>query len=349
MWKTVELQAQPRQHSQPQCRKGEPAGEDPGKVQACPGPSKRHFDVAPRQPRKQDRSGDQQRPDGQVDGDFQVVEEGNQRPVPQVQRVGDQADEHHGPAGEQAGMTLAAAGEDQQGGAQAGDQGVDPGKGGIGVQGKQREADQQVTRQCKSMARQLADDPRRVQVDREQPAEHQFEKTRGQQVVGGRGEDPGCVLGNAHRQHHADGQHGQHVTRRQAIQQHDEQRPDDVELFFDTQRPGVQQRRFAGIGGEVVTVLDPDIDIRNAQQRQQGADVEPDQVDRRQDEGAGDHRRQQHRRQRRHDAVDAALIKALQRERIALDLGKHLGRDQETGDDKEDVNADEAAGQQAGL
>ncbi|MNF95809.1 hypothetical protein D3C84_785780 [compost metagenome] len=111
----------------------------------------------------------------------------------------------------------------------------------------------------------------------------------------------------------------------------------------------MQQRRFAGIGGEVVTVLDPDIDIRNAQQRQQGADVEPDQVDRRQDEGASDHRRQQHRRQRRHDAVDAALIKALQRERIALDLGKHLGRDQEPGDDKEDVNADEAAGQQAGL
>ncbi|MNP33515.1 hypothetical protein D3C76_1267570 [compost metagenome] len=111
----------------------------------------------------------------------------------------------------------------------------------------------------------------------------------------------------------------------------------------------MQQGGFTGVGGEVVAVLDPDIDVRDTQQREQSANVEPDQVDRRKDKSPDDHGRQQYRYQCRNNAIDASLIKTLQRERIALDLGKNLGGDQETGDDKENVNANETPWQQADV
>src|SRR3979490_2588034 len=103
----------------------------------------------------------------------------------------------------------------------------------------------------------------------------------------------------------------------------------------------MQQGSFAGVSGEVVAVLDPDIDVRDAQQREQCADVEPDQVDRRKDKCPDNHSRHQYRYQCRNNAIDASLIKTLQRESVALDLGTNLGGDQKAGDDKEDVTANE--------
>ncbi|MCY1247389.1 hypothetical protein D3C76_1304300 [compost metagenome] len=110
----------------------------------------------------------------------------------------------------------------------------------------------------------------------------------------------------------------------------------------------MQQRRFAGVSGEVVAVLDPDVDIRGTEQGVQRAGVEPGQIGRGQDEGAGDEHRHQHRHQGRHDAIDAALVEVFQGEGLALDFGEHLGSDQEAGNDEENIDTDEAARQQAG-
>src|SRR5690606_3454383 len=67
--------------------------------------------------------------------------EGHQWPVPQVQGIGDQADGHHGLAGQQA-IDDAVPGADQQhGGGQAGDQGGEGRKGQAGIM--QNQAGQQ--------------------------------------------------------------------------------------------------------------------------------------------------------------------------------------------------------------
>jgi hypothetical protein len=122
-------------------------------------------------------------------------------------------------------------------------------------------------------------------------------------------------------------------------------RPDDVELFLDPQRPQVQQGLGTG-GGVEVAHLRP--------VKQIGGEACPAGhvlaqlpvlvgEQRKPAEGqAGEH----HGQQRREDAPDAPRIEAGHAEPALLQFAQQDARDQVAGNDEEDVDADEAAGQE---
>src|SRR6185295_867646 len=123
-----------------------------------------------------------------------------------------------------------------------------------------------------------------------------------------------------------------------------QQREEDVELLFDTQRPHVQQRLLFGQRREVVGVA-PGVDVGDEAERGEQRLAEAHEIRRQHDQqGDGRAERQQHQ-QRGHDATHAPFVEAAHREPAGEDLAMDDLRDQVARQHEEDVDAEKAARQ----
>jgi hypothetical protein len=125
-----------------------------------------------------------------------------------------------------------------------------------------------------------------------------------------------------------------------------QQRPEDVELLLDPQRPQVQQRLGLGRGVEVARFAE-EHQVGEERGTARGLLAELRELARQQHVPAECQRGEQHQHQRGKDAPDAPRIEVAVGEIAGREALQKDGRDQETRDHEEDVDADEAAGQQA--
>ncbi len=98
-------------------------------------------------------------------------------------------------------------------------------------------------------------------------AEHEFKQAGGQQVVGGRRVGAGQVHRQRKGAHQSDAERPVAVTAlTEPVGQVQGQGPDQVELLFHCQGPGVQQRQGAGFRGEVLAQFLEIVDVAQAHQ-----------------------------------------------------------------------------------
>ena len=125
-------------------------------------------------------------------------------------------------------------------------------------------------------------------------------------------------------------------------QQHRESRPNQVELLFHRQGPGVQQRLLNRAGVEVAS-LAPEIDVRRGEDRRNRAPAECLQLDRRRPDEANRQRRQGCEQQPRKQPPDASMVEVLVREVPGAFEGEDISGNQKAADDEEHINANEPA------
>jgi hypothetical protein len=125
------------------------------------------------------------------------------------------------------------------------------------------------------------------------------------------------------------------------------ERPDQVVLLLDPERPEVEQRLELGRGVEVAR-LAPQGDVRD--EAGAGGDVlaQGAELVGQQQLPAEQQDRRKHQDQRGEDAADAPPVEARQGEAAGLEVLEDDPGDEEAGDDEEHVDAGEAAGHRAG-
>ena len=122
------------------------------------------------------------------------------------------------------------------------------------------------------------------------------------------------------------------------------EREQEVELLLDAEAPGVQQRQVLGGGAEVVELL-PVEDVGDGEDGRDEAAGEVAQLERREPgEGEGD-AGEEDGDQRRQDAAGAALVEAGDGEAPRGEVAQQDAGDQVAGDHEEDVDAEPAAGE----
>ena len=323
-------------------RDGARAGEqEDAPARHAPRRAERLFDEAVGQ------RGEDQRDEHQEDAGRQrhlfredVVGDGEQRPVEQVERIRDVAQEVHG-AGRGAGAEVERA-EHQQRGGQDHDQ---RGRAGVRRGGRVGQgSDQHAQRQPPGRGRHR----RRAALQREHRADRagqQFPGAEGQQEEGRlRLEMHGGEAG----QQAAEAQRGEQFERIGAppVQAEVEQRRQhEVVLFLQRQRPGVQQRLERRGRVEVARLL-PQHDVGGKAQGARHLPEQFEQVGAREQQGAERRAEGQHRVAGRQQAPEAAGDEAGVGEGAALDGREDVARDQEAGEDEEHVHPEVAAGQE---
>ncbi len=127
-------------------------------------------------------------------------------------------------------------------------------------------------------------------------------------------------------------------------EEQDQQRPDDVELLLDRERPVVLERRGRGVVLEVVGAVARELEVGREERRPERVLDRAGRLDRAQEVDRRRHRRDDHQRRRGQDPAGPAGVEAEQRDpAVALGLGDQQTGDQEARDHEEDVHADEAA------
>ena len=269
--------------------------------------------------------------------------ENHDRPVPEVERIGNEADEDGRPPRQQAAHDRDAvfARMNDQRGADAGC--------------RRRQWQRGIARKPeygKEHQRQAGAAEEALQVgrcrggeepDAEQGAEQQLPGAEwGQEErkcrVAGVGQH-----GRGERQQRAGRDQGVQAPRAEPVAGQHEQRADDVELLLDRERPGVQQR--LGFRRRVeVTRRQCKKYVRDVGHGGDHAVGELLQLDRQQVKIGQCAGRQQHGEQRRKQPHDAPLVETRDGEAAVLDLVVDQPADQISRDDEENVDADKAAG-----
>ena len=131
------------------------------------------------------------------------------------------------------------------------------------------------------------------------------------------------------------------------VEQHQQRRPEEVELLLDRERPVVQERRRVGgaeLGAEVVAEAVGEHEVDGERASADGVGAERRQGERCQ-HAAREHHGDDHRqRGGGQDSPSPAGPEPLPRHRARRgQLGEQQARDQEAGHDEEHVDADEAA------
>ena len=287
--------------------------------------------------------------------------EDEERPVPEVDRVGDVADPLDGRRAHRASgrpAHLRRPGPDNGDRAEDGKHGRHPREGGLLGVGKDGDEDRQ-------QPQPRDHGPVRV-------ADHRTQAGRrvGQQAAGGKLPDPrrrdeegrrrigrgvGDPEGEACR-----GDHGQHGEAGPAARpgggaaqdggdDENDHRPHEVELLLDRQRPVVLHRRRGRVRAEVVDRLLGEVPVLHVERagRDLGVELRPDAL--RGDEEGRDRDEHQDQEGCRQDPAGATGPEAGQRDRSpAVGLADQVPGDQEARDGEEDIHADVAAGDQLG-
>ncbi|MEH3159073.1 MAG: hypothetical protein PGN08_09145 [Sphingomonas taxi] len=122
------------------------------------------------------------------------------------------------------------------------------------------------------------------------------------------------------RQRRDHGEDDRQPPPRQPARQFDEDREGDVELLFDAQRPGVEQRPQFGFHREIAG-LPPEPDVRREQQGGDRARRHRDEIVRQHDQRANHQHRRDHRIQRGQDALHPPFVETDDRIVLQQDRG----------------------------
>ena len=133
------------------------------------------------------------------------------------------------------------------------------------------------------------------------------------------------------------------------LRQHQEQRPEQVELLFRRERPGVQQRQFVGRGGKVFMQLAPVLDVGDRQQRVRAFLGKVEEHQGRTPQRAQHIGEDDGEDQRRKNPPRPAHVGVRQGETAAVDIAQDVAADQIAGNNEEDVDPDKAAVDAADL
>ncbi len=132
---------------------------------------------------------------------------------------------------------------------------------------------------------------------------------------------------------------------RQGDGQQDQQRPEDVELLLDAERPGVQVRARGDGVGEVVLPLVREQQVGDEQHGRRPVPREAGPDQRRQDQDAPEQRDRHDQRERRYQPPHAARPELDEVDGpVAVHLAQKQRADEVAGDHVEDVDAGEPAG-----
>ncbi len=147
--------------------------------------------------------------------------------------------------------------------------------------------------------------------------------------------------GGARNDHHDGGHQGWPPLQRQ-----EKQRVEQVELRFDSQRPGVEEGlQGQVVGVEVIHCDAGEEDVRTEDDRRSAAFGEKPHVFGKEDEEARQAARQKDDCESRNDATDATLVEREEREASVFEFVPRDGGDQKSRNDEEDVDPDIASRQ----
>ena len=136
---------------------------------------------------------------------------------------------------------------------------------------------------------------------------------------------------------------GNQPRARRGARQKQHRRKEQIELFLHRNRPQMQQRLERCRQIEIAD-LAPEFEIGGEERRRDEALRVSFEIHREEKTPRGNARDGQHGEQRREDAADATLVEMTDRETAVCHLAMDDSGDQEAGDDEEDIDADEAAG-----
>ena len=298
--------------------------------------------IAPGEDRGDERSGNDH--DAREAGEGlvgRIFGKDDQRPVPQIERVGDEADADQRGKRKQAGGAGARRGVYQRRCAEHRGQGGDAGEDGGAIIEGDGEGDGEKAAPGQRFPGPARAD-RRDRAERRERAREQFPGAGGEEVES----EAARVALKQDGERERDG--GDARDRRRApaggigSEQHQEQREADIILLLHRERPCVEQRlhvrtarEIAGVGEEPEVGSEDDGGERGLGHAFEVArEIEPG--------GAGQHD-EDHQRQRGDDAAEAALVEAQEREAAGVDLPRDDRRDEIARYDEEDVDADIAA------
>lgn len=267
--------------------------------------------------------------------------------MPEVEGVGGQAQRHQRwraqqPRHQRSGRPRAM---DNQRRAQAGKQRLDPGEGRRPGQPQDGEGDGRKAQSRQGVAS-PADDRAWQRAHRQQGAHQELPDARQRRIEGEVTVDPRRP--DAVGERPGGDQPDDHARRPSPhpAQQQQGERKDDVELLLDGQGPGVQQGRSPFGQTEIVTPAPEQQVGQKAGHREQAGPVASEihwQEDPGREAGHGEHDQQG-----RHDPPEPPLVETGQREPAIRGLVQDQAGDQVAGDDEEDVDPDEAAGESRG-
>ena len=152
-------------------------------------------------------------------------------------------------------------------------------------------------------------------------------------------------------QHHIEQEraHAEHGCDTQQVQpqpcgEHQDQRPGQVELLFDTERPQMQQRLFGGFEVEIAG-LQQQRDVGGKGSARKNVAAEQRKRRRQHPQPSQNQRGGKHDDQGREYPPDPPVVEAEQTEAPKHEFARDDAGDQKTRDHEEDIDADEAAGQ----
>jgi hypothetical protein len=263
-----------------------------------------------------------------------------QRPVPEIERIGTVTDVPQGTDGERS----EAAGDDERGA---------PGREERGVareRSRAREADRCGGDRGKADPTHGARDPESRCRDREHRAESELPRAGRRREVGGGGRRARLADRPGERGEPAgagDEDEREPAAPRAEENRGQERRPDEVELLLDRERPEVQERRRRLRLREVVAPDPREVDIRaerGGPEAVRDRFPSPNEVEQVASSEVGDEQRQRRRGQ---DPPRPPNVEAGERDRPApLGLREQDPGDQEPGEDEEYVHTDETAAEE---
>ena len=267
--------------------------------------------------------------------------EGQQRPVPEIERVGNLSDEDHRRAGQYpaAEHRVGTARDHERG---AGDrQRGPPARKSPQLRGGRHAQDH---RQAGATADFLPAGRQSQRHVRHQNAHGQFPETRPRLVVGETGRGGGHVQ---RQTHDPDGERYEEERPPAPSSQHREDRPHEIELLLDTERPQVQQRLAVALAVEIADLAHRR-EIGHEQRRRESVPAEQAELLREHRVPADDEDEGHDDDQRGKQAPHATGIEAREAEGAGGEFGADQAADQIARDDEEDVDADIARAQRLG-
>ena len=130
-----------------------------------------------------------------------------------------------------------------------------------------------------------------------------------------------------------------------ASDEQQERRPDQVELLLDTERPVVQERRRRDLGPQVVRRLEGEAQVRHVERGGDPVGTDVGNAEGREHDRGDPNRHEEAERRGRQEAPRPTRVEPGERDGSgSLELTDQQARDQEPGQDEEDVDADVPAG-----
>jgi len=141
------------------------------------------------------------------------------------------------------------------------------------------------------------------------------------------------------------GERGEHQDRSQPQASNDDEQEQgecEVELLLDGQRPGVHQRHLGGWGRKIAR-LAPEQEVRSVERDREDTRAEPAELLGREDQGRRGDGEADGGEERREDPSNSALVEVSDGEATGVEVSQDDSGDEISGDDEEDIDANEPA------